>query len=105
MFIDDIRFPERYYPNQDFVLVRTYEEAVNYVNQHGLPEFISFDHDLADDQEPERTGYTFAKFLVEYMMDNDIKVPFDFIVHSSNPPGKKNIEMYLSNFFGVLNGN
>lgn len=104
LFVDDIRNTEMYYPGQDFVLVRTYDEAVNVVLERGLPEFISFDHDLADTEVPERTGYTFAKFLVEYMMDNNIEVPFDYIVHSSNPPGKRNIEMYLKNYFGILNG-
>lgn len=105
LFIDDIRDAEKYYPNQGFIVVRSYDEAVQYVNTHGLPKFVSFDHDLGDvENEHEKTGFTFAKFLIDYMMDNDINKPFEYCVHSSNPVGSENIKYYLENGFGFIRG-
>lgn len=103
MFIDDLRDVEKYYPNEEFVVVRTYQEAVQYVNEHGMPSFVSFDHDLGDtENSDEETGYTFAKFLVDYMMDNKIVTPFDYHVHSANPVGSMNIISYLENAFKFI---
>ena len=44
----------------------------------------------------ENTGLDCAKWLVEYCLDNNTKLP-DYIVHSANPAGKENIEKYLFN--------
>lgn len=89
----------------DWVVVRSYGDAMVEVLNRGFPKFISFDHDLGD--ETSYNGYYFAKQLVE----NDIisgdkesrrayKFPsgFDFYVHSKNPVGKENIEAYLNNY-------
>ena len=38
------KFMEKYDP--EFVWVRTFEEFTDYILQNGLPEFVSFDHDL-----------------------------------------------------------
>ncbi|WP_350324738.1 cyclic-phosphate processing receiver domain-containing protein [Empedobacter falsenii] len=35
-----------------------YDDFVNYINRNGLPDFISFDHDLG----LRKTGYDCAKF-------------------------------------------
>jgi hypothetical protein len=45
----------------------------------------------------EKTGYDCAKWLVDYCIDNQANLP-DYLVHSANPIGKKNIESYLENF-------
>lgn len=106
IFLDDIRDPEKYYPNQNIVLCRSYEEAVAFVKLNGLPEFVSFDHDLGDvHSEQEETGYTFAKFLIDYMIENNISTEFDYIIHSSNPVGYQNIDCYLKNGFKYLKDN
>lgn len=47
--------------------------------------------------EIEKTGFDCAKFLVEYCMENNLKLP-EFYVHSMNPVGKDNIVNYLNNF-------
>ncbi len=54
LFLDDIRNYDLYYAGQNFIVARTYNEAVNIVKMHGLPEFISFDHDLGDNEVPEK---------------------------------------------------
>ena len=98
LFLDDIRFPAA----SDWVIARSMDDAVWYIENRGVPSFISFDHDLAADHyvlgDGEKTGYTFAKWFVNYVTDNDIKIPenFDFYVHSMNPVGAKNIRDYMS---------
>lgn len=113
LFLDDIRYPiEAYhYTKQDIFLrndwhiVRNYEQFVNRILEKGLPEMISFDHDLADvhylkqdsQEYVEKTGYDCAKWLIEYCMDNYLDLP-KFYSHSMNPVGKENILSLLKNF-------
>ena len=92
LYIDDIRLPEY---NVD-VVCRSYNEAVLVIYKQGCPYFIDFDHDLAT----EKTGYDFAKLIVEWDMDGKIQIPsnFTFCVHSANPVGAENIKQYLNNY-------
>lgn len=88
LYLDDVRtVPD------GFVLVKNYEEFIEHINQNGLPELISFDHDLGE----EKTGYDCAKWLVEYCLNNKQTLP-KYNVHSQNPVGKENIEMLFINF-------
>ncbi len=98
LYLDDVRD----LPDESFLLARSYEEAVLFVKENGIPPFISFDHDLGVDENNDLlpTGFDFAKWLVEMDMDNIYKFPenFSFNVHSANPVGKANIEGYLNNY-------
>ena len=98
LYLDDVRD----LPDESFLLARSYEEAVLFVKENGIPPFISFDHDLGVDENEKLlpTGFDFAKWLVEVDMDNIYKFPenFSFNVHSANPVGKANIEGYLNNY-------
>jgi hypothetical protein len=88
LFLDDVRpVPSGYF------LVTNYDEFVSFLEQQGVPIFISFDHDLGD----VKTGYDCAKYLVEFCLDNFLTLP-DYKVHSQNPVGKENIEKLLENF-------
>lgn len=88
LYLDDLRpIPD------EFIGVRSFTEFINYINQNGLPDFISFDHDLG----LEESGFDCAKWLVNFCLDNHKKLP-EFFVHSQNPVGKKNIESLLNNF-------
>jgi hypothetical protein len=88
----------------DWQIVRSYDEAIKWVQDNGFPDVISFDHDLglmhyANDYSDEKTGYDFAKWLVEYDMDtNSMPDKFSFTVHSKNPTGTINIESILDNY-------
>jgi len=55
MFLDDIRIPKNDYD----VIVRSYDEAVAFVTNNGIPTFISFDHDLGCDENGNilKSGY------------------------------------------------
>jgi hypothetical protein len=107
LFLDDIRTPSE--RDSDMVIVRSYEEAVTYVETHGCPSFISFDHDLSFNHysglpTEEKTGYDFAKWLVKKDLDLSGKfIPedFKFYVHSQNPVGAENIRSYLRMYFSI----
>jgi hypothetical protein len=117
LFLDDDRKPEDVtwvrLPLYNWTVVRSYDEFVKTIEKLGLPGFISFDHDLADehykhghvsafttfdyDQVKEKTGFHAAKCLVDYCMDQKLKLP-SFEVHTKNPCGEENIRSYLNNF-------
>ena len=124
LFLDDFRMPvdcSRYMQNpglynlNQWVIVRNYDEFVKFIEKNGLPDMISFDHDLADEHYSndmysgtevynknyetftEKTGMDCAKWLVDYCMDKDQSLP-EYIVHSMNPAGGKNIWEYLENY-------
>lgn len=98
MFLDDIRVPKNDYD----VIVRSFEEAINFVEKNGIPTFISFDHDLGCDEIGNilKNGYDFAKWLVDMDIENIHKFPdnFTFNIHSANPIGKNNIKSILNNY-------
>jgi hypothetical protein len=111
LFLDDIRFPEDTRNvgwRDDWMIARSYDDAVILITEHGVPDFISFDHDLADEHYEsfeagaagEKTGYTFAKWFCNHVMENDLALPdeFAYYVHSMNPVGAQNIRNYMDSF-------
>lgn len=117
LFLDDIRIPsdvtwmyigtgKAFHESRGapWDIVRSYTEAVSWVIANGFPDVASLDHDLgvshySGDYSDEKTGYDFAKFLIEYDMDtNSMPEIFHFTVHSMNPIGKQAIENLLNNY-------
>ena len=88
LYLDDLRPTPK-----GFDRVYSYEEFVPYLERKGLPDFISFDHDLGEDL----SGYDCAKYLVAYCLEHQRSLP-DYQVHSQNPVGRENIERLLENF-------
>ena len=101
LYLDDIRHPD----DSNYIIARTVEEAQQLIEKYGVPEHISFDHDLGVDDVGNLlpTGYDFVKWLVEMDMDGNIELSsdFTFMVHSQNPVGAENIRVYLSNYLGL----
>jgi hypothetical protein len=119
LFLDDNRKPydvfkvtiNPVYENNDWVIVKTYDEFVNHIEKNGLPMMISFDHDLSFDHYyeknqngdldynsfAEKTGYHCGEWLIEYCQKNSLELPRWF-VHSANPVGSENIKKLLSGF-------
>lgn len=125
LFLDDVRNPEdcvhymhkRVGPDnplylQEWTIVRNYDDFVNTIKQSGLPELVSFDHDLADEhygslqtvegaeeheswEGREKTGYDCAIFLLEYCYWRDLPLPKCF-VHSMNAVGSERITKLLN---------
>ena len=88
LYLDDLRPTPA-----DFDRVYDYEGFTEYILLKGLPDFISFDHDLGEG----KSGYDCAKFLIDYCLENSLPLP-RYAVHSQNPVGRKNIEMLFENF-------
>lgn len=89
------------YINLKWIIVKSFDEFVKTIIDKGIPENISFDHDLGDfileDGElKERTGYDCIKWLVDYCQDNNLKLP-NCLVHTSNTVGSENIKRYIGN--------
>lgn len=100
LFIDDERFPPS--NGYDWIIVRSYDEAVNYASKYGIPSHISFDHDLGEG----KSGYDFTKWMVEQDLDKGgtfIPSDFTYAVHSQNPIGTANIKAYLDAYIGNKN--
>jgi len=70
LYLDDVRCPK----TEGWEVVRTYEDFVDWITKNGLPDEVSFDHDLAEiSYNPstfsenfkyhEKTGYDAAKWM------------------------------------------
>jgi len=99
LFIDDIRRPEDVYnyPNSvGWVVARSYDETIRLIETHGIPEIISFDHDLGT----EKTGYDIAKYLIDKIFIDQLALPdnFTYFIHSANPVGRQNIQQLLDRY-------
>jgi hypothetical protein len=97
LYLDDIRTPK----TKGWDIVRSYDEFVKWIEENGLPDKVSFDHDLGE--AGTKTGYDAAKWLVHYCYSNGLPFLPEYNVHSANPVGKANIESYLSNAKKHLN--
>ena len=126
LFLDDIRQPsdafehtqQTMFLEKKWEVVTNYNEFIEWITKNGLPDFISFDHDLADmhyttyhlstnDEKSkewqdaqlhiEKTGYECAKWLIDYCLDNNFDCP-KFYCHSMNPVGKDKINCLLEQF-------
>jgi hypothetical protein len=113
LYLDDIRTPN----NDDWHVVRNYDEFVAHIRLNGLDKYevISLDHDLGDTAQHEyynnvspnyqldynnileKTGLDCAKWLVAESMNSKIPLP-QIYTHSANPIGSANIMGYVNNY-------
>lgn len=86
-----------YYQN-DWTIVRTYDEFINIITNNDEITIISFDHDLTlnhyrnevninYESMDEKCGYHCLKYFLENKFNPNVKLK----VHSFNPEGKKNM--------------
>lgn len=120
LFLDDVRNPidcfeytkQGVYLMDCWVIARNYDDFVKTITDNGVPDVISFDHDLADEHyrpsmyDPdkhytkyytdgtfkEKTGYHCAEWFLNYCLDNDLEIPKLVYIHSMNPIGGENIK-------------
>lgn len=92
LYVDDVRDA----PSPEWSVVRTSSHAITFIQTFGLPDVISFDHDLGGDD----TSMRIVDWLIEEILDYRISVPevFIFYVHSANPVGAENLEHKFGNF-------
>lgn len=122
LYLDDFRDPKdsAFYLNNpiyetlDWIVVRDYDAFVKCVEENGIPEVISFDHDLASvhyqhqsdidyDIFSEKTGYECAKWFINYIIDNNLELPETILIHSMNPVGGANIKSLFNSYIKSLN--
>jgi len=96
LYLDDIRDPK----NNGWIVLRSYDEFIDWIDKNGLPDEISLDHDLGDDKT--KTGYDVAKWIGQYCWDNGLPIP-NWNVHSANPVGRDNITQLLKSYEKKLN--
>jgi hypothetical protein len=124
LFLDDSRMPEDaftytknpMYLNLKWYVVMNYDEFITTIESNGMPNVISFDHDLGNDhylhqqgeipydQFTEKTGYHCAKWLIEYCIDHVKDVPKIIFIHSMNPVGSRNIESLFRTYEKLYRG-
>ena len=96
--------------HEDWDIVRSYGQFINWIEKNGVPNLVAFDYDLADVEELKEeldieewfsldenrvwTGLDCAKYLLNYCKENNIKFP-DYIIHSVNPDGVEEIKKLL----------
>ena len=113
LYLDDIRTPV----DDDWIIVRNYDEFVAQIKLNGLGNFevISLDHDLGEgamveyytnvknnymldyNNIEERTGMDCCRYLVSDSMNEKIPLP-QIYVHSANPIGSANMMGYINNY-------
>lgn len=102
------------FKDENWIIVRNYKEFIKIIKRLGIPDKVSFDHDLSDEHYPnydknsknlntikydnytEKTGYDCAKWLCEYCKENNKKFP-EYFIHSWNKIGAINIKTYIEN--------
>lgn len=99
LFIDDERLAALK-EGESIIVARSAPEAKDIMKNLGCPSFISFDHDLGDDQKGD--GYAIAKWMVDCDLDQSgtfFPEDFEFVIHSKNPIGSENIEKLFESYF------
>ena len=108
LWIDDLRDPNNHHyarkvnmyahrKNLPVVWVKTSQEAIQYVQEHGLSVLMSLDHDLGElPNGAEDTTMYFLNWL-GYRCDTLTKDNFPiWMIHSDNPPGRLNMDSFLT---------
>lgn len=116
--VADVKWVE--YPLVHWVVVRNYQEFVDTVIKNGIPQRVSFDHDLADQHYAEfvkstktgkfnygdvseKTGYHACKWLIEYCLEKNVPFP-EYYIHTMNPIGYANIKSLIDSYKRITNG-
>ena len=113
LYLYDIRTPV----DDDWIVVRNYDEFVAQIKLRGLGNFevISLDHDLGEgamveyytnvknnymldyNNIEEKTGMDCCRYLVAESMNEKIPLP-QIYIHSANPIGSANMMGYINNY-------
>ena len=119
LYLDDQRTPTAPVPEgyEPWNIVRNYDEFKAWIDLNGMPDYVSFDHDLAHEHMQdyfeyqdhgilfinynnfnEKTGLDCAKYMIDYAMEQNISLPNLIGVHSHNPMGAINIQSLVNKY-------
>ena len=114
LFLDDNRTPDEvvgdFYEQDGWVIVANYHEFVSFVMEEGVPEIVSFGHDLAEEHyeidwwdvyelgvkpvTSEPTGLECLRWLLNFCADSKVSLPV-MLCHSMNPVGREQIQKLI----------
>jgi hypothetical protein len=111
LFLDDKRTPQKHltyllgingfgnlYTELEWVIVKSFDEFLVTITERGLPDRISFDHDLGNSNDivlPD--GNDCCKWLIEYCLNNNLPFNTECKYHSANPEGITNMQNKMNN--------
>lgn len=122
LYLDDVRTPtQNIKDHEDWAIVRSYEEFVQWIENNGIPHYVSFDHDLADEHMAdyfanqaqgnhtinysrfkEKTGVDCLAYLLDSVhkkMEAGETSNLEIIgLHSHNPVGTNNMYAMVQSF-------
>jgi len=97
IFLDDERIPADVtwikLEDVDWVIIRSYEDFVSWLQNRGIPTRLSMDHDLGTD----KTGQDCLRYLLDKVEEMQSEIPF-ITFHTQNIVGKKNMEYLYKNY-------
>lgn len=113
LFLDDFRLPSEAYEmtndpvyKEEWIICKKYKKFIECIEKNGLPEMISFDHDLSAimysgripySEMKVKSGYHCAVWLVEYCKINNLPLP-EWRIHTVNKLGCENIKKVLEEY-------
>jgi hypothetical protein len=99
LFLDDIRDPPEKMENVK--IARNVTEAKALIREFGVPDHISFDHDLGELE----TGQQFLWYLIQEHLNCDLNLSTikRITIHSANPVGAGNIQGLWDAFAEFIN--
>jgi hypothetical protein len=103
LFLDDTRdshmvcisTEESFYDELEWEVVRNYHQFIEIIMERGLPETISFDHDLGEIE----TGMDCAKWLILHCISKKKELPANIFIHSMNTTGSLNMQSLFNTYF------
>jgi hypothetical protein len=96
LYLDDERIPK----GKGWDVVRNFEQFQNWILINGLPDVVSFDHDLGTDKNGtlKKNGVDCARWMCNYCIENGLPFLPDWNIHSANGVGAENIKSVLDTF-------
>lgn len=114
IFLDDVLNPEdvvekmlnsthaEKYKDDNWLIARSYEDFIHIVTKNYADEkvldFVSFGHDLSEEDADERSGYDCAVWLAAFSVElKQVFPPFE--IHTRNLEGGEKMNSYIKKFY------
>lgn len=103
-FGKQISIPE---PSGEYSHALTFDQGIFELTVGGPWDVLYLDHDLGD-PDPDKTGYGIMKWLEAKCNEDDVQreffLPKKIVLVTSNPVGRKNMQVVIDKLYGVENG-
>lgn len=103
LFLDDERIPasSAFCGTRTLIVCRDDRAFKETIRRLGLPQVFHLDHDLGENSDD---GTHLMKWLLNYILDNEVKVNpgIQFFVHSQNPIGAQRMLDYAKDIRRIV---